>query len=127
MVYGSVYALARQANLTEGETAEALGVLESPDTVREEAQEFDGRRVRRIEEDGVHVGWMVLNGQKYQDLMKAAWRLNYRAEWMREFRVKNRKVNRSPQPSAPNNETGAEKLYARVDREGGDPNAEDFK
>lgn len=88
MVYGNAYGLARQANLSEQETIEALKVLESPDNHRIEKQEFDGRRIARVENDGNLIGWLILNGRKYQDLMGAAWRRAYRREWMRQFREK---------------------------------------
>lgn len=94
MVYGNAYNLSRQANLTEQETIEALKVLESPDNHRLEKQEFDGRRIKRIENDGDHIGWLILNGKKYQDLMSASWRRAYRREWMREAREKDTEKGR---------------------------------
>src|SRR5688500_17862748 len=56
VVRGTAEGLRRIADLTLEETLEALRVLESPDTKSTREQEFDGRRIRRVED-----GWLILN------------------------------------------------------------------
>lgn len=58
---GTAYNLARQSRKTEVEVLDALRILSSPDTMRVEAQDFNGRRVQAVEE-----GWLILNGDKYR-------------------------------------------------------------
>lgn len=65
---------------TELQVMEALKVLMSPDTKRLEKQEFDGRRIKAVEE-----GWLVLNGEKYRAMvsleMKRARNRKAQAAW----------------------------------------------
>ncbi len=63
---GSAYKLAQRAKKTEVEVLDALRILSSPDTRRLEKQEFDGRRIQAVED-----GWLILNGEKYQEEMQA--------------------------------------------------------
>lgn len=65
IVRHNAYALSRKSRKTEAEVLEALKILSEPDAKRLEAQEHDGRRIKAVEE-----GWLILNGEKYQDLMK---------------------------------------------------------
>ena len=62
----TAFNLAQRAHKTEAEVLEALRILASPDTKRIEPQEFEGRRIQAVEE-----GWLVLNGEKYRDLVRA--------------------------------------------------------
>ena len=78
---GSAFNIARWANKTEGEVLEALRLLSSPDTKREEPQLYEGRRIERVAD-----GWLVLNGEFYQRLMKSANRRESKTEWQREKR-----------------------------------------
>lgn len=66
---GDAYKLAQRAKKTELEVLEALKVLASPDTKRIEKQQYDGRRIRAV--DG---GWLVLNGEKYRELVQVEMR-----------------------------------------------------
>lgn len=77
----TAFQLARRANMTEQEVIDALKILESPDTRRLEPQPFDGRRIEKV--DG---GWMILNGQKYEDQMRLISRRAYNARKQREYR-----------------------------------------
>lgn len=82
----SAYQIGRKARKTEHETLEALRVLSEPDTKRLEPQEYDGRRIEKVED-----GWLILNGQKYRDKVsdemkkarnrkaQAAWRLRQKS------------------------------------------------
>lgn len=83
VVRGSAFNIASWAKKTEKEALEALRVLSSPDTRRLEPQPFDGRRIERVEG-----GWLVLNGQSYQDLMRGINRRQYKAAKQAEYRAK---------------------------------------
>ena len=64
----------------------AFKILSSPDTKRIEPQEFEGRRIERV--DG---GWLVLNGQYYEDMMRSINRKAYKAAKQKEYRLKAKK------------------------------------
>lgn len=66
VVRHSDFALHRLANITQAETQEALKILSSPDTRRQDVQEFDGRRIQKVAD-----GWTILNGEKYQQMISA--------------------------------------------------------
>jgi hypothetical protein len=57
----SAYQIAKKSRKTEAEVLDALRILSSPDTKRLEPQEFEGRRIKSVEE-----GWLILNGEKYR-------------------------------------------------------------
>jgi hypothetical protein len=61
----TAYQLGERAKKSEVEVLDALKILSSPDTKRVEVQEFDGRRIQAVEE-----GWLILNGQKYRDMVQ---------------------------------------------------------
>lgn len=61
---GTAFNLSRRSHKTELEVLEALKILSSPDTVRAEPQDFEGRRIQAVED-----GWLILNGEKYRELM----------------------------------------------------------
>lgn len=68
--------LPRKAVLEPDQVVEALHILESPDEKWGGLdQEYQGRRLKRVEE-----GWLVLNGEKYQQRMR---KLFERARWAR--------------------------------------------
>jgi hypothetical protein len=83
--YGKVTAttsgLSRAAVLTFDETVKALKVLESPDEKSDTRQEFEGRRIKRV--DG---GWVILNSDKYRGMISDIKRRNYQRNWMAEQR-----------------------------------------
>ncbi len=56
------YRIAKKCVLDELQVLDILKVLASPDTRRKGHQEFQGRRIKAVED-----GWLVLNGQKYRD------------------------------------------------------------
>lgn len=70
---GTAYGLARQTRKVEEEIVRILDILESPDRRRMEQQEFEGRRIQKVEG-----GWLILNGMKYQKVMSDAMK---RARW----------------------------------------------
>lgn len=77
----NAYALANRAKKTEKEVTDALAVLSAPDTKRIEPQLFEGRMIQKVED-----GWLILNGQKYEDMMRAPNRMAYLAGNHREYR-----------------------------------------
>jgi hypothetical protein len=82
VVRKNLYQLGRAARKKEEEVAMALAVLSSPDTKRK-GQEYEGRRVQKV--DG---GWLILNGQYYEEMMRRVSRQVYQAKWARENRAK---------------------------------------
>ena len=87
--------LKNMANITDDQTMDGLRILSSPDTSTTIPQPFDGRRIERVEE-----GWLILNGDKYQRMMK---QLNQRAMGAKRKReqrerdlVKNTKARSRP-------------------------------
>jgi hypothetical protein len=71
---GTAFALAVRCHKPEREVVDALSILEARDGRRDEAQENDGRRIKRVGD-----GWLVLNGEKYRrELSDAARRDRWR-------------------------------------------------
>lgn len=60
----NAFGLSQRAHMSEKEVMDGLKVLQAPDKKRLEKQDFDGRRVKKV--DG---GWLLLNGEKYRELM----------------------------------------------------------
>lgn len=81
----SAYNIAQAAHKTEAEVLDALKILSEPDRKRIEPQEHEGRRIQKV--DG---GWLILNGQKYQEIMQAVFRRAKNADRMRLRRAKER-------------------------------------
>ena len=79
----SAFELARKANLTELEVIESLKILQKPDTKRVEPQEFEGRRIEKVED-----GWFMLNGEKYRKAMQKLYRREYKRGKQAEYRQK---------------------------------------
>jgi hypothetical protein len=75
------YGLGKRANMPLEEVEAALGVLEAPDG-RRPGQPFEGRRIERVMEGEEFIGWRILNGKKYEELMKRMKRRAYQAEWV---------------------------------------------
>jgi hypothetical protein len=88
----------------EKKAMKAIKILSSPDTRRVEKQDFDGRRIEKV--DG---GYLILNGQLYEDLMRDVSRKVYKARKEREYR-NNRKLKIPRGPIA--GETAAVKAFA---------------
>jgi hypothetical protein len=92
VVRGSAFNIASWAKKTEKEVLEAFRVLSSPDKRRLEPQPFEGRRIERVED-----GWLVLNGQAYQDLMRGINRKEYKRAKQAEYRE--RDAQKAPKES----------------------------
>lgn len=83
VVYADAYRLRKWSNLKSiEEVEEGLRILSSPDE-RRLGQEFGGRRIEKVED-----GWLVLNGQKYEDMMRKISERIRKAKWAREHRAK---------------------------------------
>lgn len=81
VVEASAFMISQWAKKTEKEVLDALKVLASPDRKRLEKQPFDGRRIERVTD-----GWLILNGQYYEDLMRKTNRRIYQANWQKNYR-----------------------------------------
>ena len=88
VVRGSAFNIAQWAKKTEKETLDALKILQAPDSRRIEKQAYDGRRVEKVAG-----GWLILNGQYYQDLMRSINRKAYKAAKQKEYRQKSKASN----------------------------------
>lgn len=81
VVRASAFMIGEWAKKSEADTLKALKVLSNPDKRRLEPQPYEGRRVQKVED-----GWLVLNGQFYQDLMRSINRKAYKAAKQTEYR-----------------------------------------
>lgn len=90
------YKLAKKSHKTEQEVIDALKVLSSPDTRRLSPQEFEGRRIEKVED-----GWLMLNGEKYRRMMSRIQRREYQAEWQRGYRDRQKQAGEQAQTSPP--------------------------
>jgi len=77
----TAYQLAHRSHKTEAEVLEALKILSSPDKKRLEPQEHDGRRISKVPS-----GWLVLNGEKYREMIRGIRRREYQAKWQKGYR-----------------------------------------
>jgi hypothetical protein len=59
------YRIHQKCNLDELYVLDILKVLASPDSKRKVPQEFGGRRIKAVED-----GWLILNGEKYRQMVK---------------------------------------------------------
>jgi hypothetical protein len=85
VVYADEYKLRKWSNLNSiEEVVDALRVLAAPDG-RRPNQPHEGRRIEKV--DG---GWFLLNGEKYQEMMR---KINERARKARWAREKRRRVS----------------------------------
>jgi hypothetical protein len=66
----------------ESRALDALARLQSPDTTRIEPQPHEGRRIQKVEG-----GYLILNGQYYEDMMRELSRKVYKARKEREYRM----------------------------------------
>jgi hypothetical protein len=83
VAYCDAYKLKKWANLGSIEEAEdALRILSSPDKDRP-GQEHEGRRIEKVEG-----GWRLINGQRYEELMRTISERVRKARWAREHRAK---------------------------------------
>lgn len=90
VVYADEYRLKKWSNLySMEEVMDALDILSSPDPKRP-GQQFDGRRIQKV--DG---GWLVLNGEYYEELMQIVNERCRKARWAREQRRKAKEAKKN--------------------------------
>lgn len=85
--------LRRKANLTDQQVLDGLKILSEPDRRSALPQPFEGRRIEKVED-----GWLVLNGNKYQEAMREA---NQRARWAKAQREKRARESEMRQMKGP--------------------------
>lgn len=100
IVRGTAKHISKMANMKEVEVIECLRILSSPDTNRVEEQEFEGRRIRRVEESGHVPAWLILNGAKYVELMRAQSGRSKAAIAQAKWRAKQKALGIAPKPRA---------------------------
>lgn len=83
VVRKTLYQIGRASRKTEEEVERALKVLSAPDTKRKESQPHEGRRIEPVED-----GWLILNGDIYEAMMRKISRQVYQARWARNNRAK---------------------------------------
>lgn len=79
-VRSALWALARDAGVSEEECRDAVRVLEAPDP-ESHCRDNEGRRIRAV--DG---GWLVLNHFMYREMISRARLREKQALWQREYR-----------------------------------------
>jgi hypothetical protein len=82
LVLGTIPGLAARAKIDNETCAKYIAQLESPDKWSGN-QEHEGRRLAKVEG-----GWLVLNGQKYQDFMREEQRREACKSAMQRLRAK---------------------------------------
>ena len=85
VVRASAFQLHRRANITQEEVADALRVLSEPDLKRQDTQDFQGRRIEKVDD-----GWLILNGEKYRQMMRKESRREYQRVKQKEYRARDR-------------------------------------
>ncbi len=75
-------ALAKICNLTVEQTEAYLQKFQEPDKYSR-SQAFEGKRIELV--DG---GWLILNGQKYRDMLRTQERRDYVREKVAEHRAR---------------------------------------
>lgn len=92
----NAFGLGKRCHKDEAEVLAALKILSSPDKKRMEPQPYEGRRIEKVPE-----GWLVLNGQAYETLMREMNRRIYKARKEREYRQKRSEAPNPPGRSQP--------------------------
>lgn len=80
--------LAISSRLTSQECADALAKLESPDPASK-SNEWEGRRIKRVEG-----GWLILNGERYSQMLTLQERRQYNSEKQKEYRARRKMIGR---------------------------------
>lgn len=83
-VEGSVPGLADTARVSLDECVDSLERLTAPDEWSR-TQDHDGRRIEKLEG-----GWQILNFSKFRVEQREANRREYKREWMRRYRARQR-------------------------------------
>lgn len=78
----TVPALAKLCNISNQECEKFLEKFQAPDKYSR-SQDFEGRRIEQV--DG---GWLILNGQKYRDMLRGQERRDYIRQKVAEHRAR---------------------------------------
>lgn len=87
--------LAARARVSLEDTLDAIKAFESPDPY-DPSQEFEGRRIERVPG-----GWLILNGERYRNLVTRAVATEQSRLRMQRFRDKQSKLRNVTQPLQP--------------------------
>jgi hypothetical protein len=111
VVRASVFNLSEWAKMDQKLVLEGLKILAAPDTRSLEPQQFEGRRIEEVREDGQRVGWLLLKGEFYRKQMSAV---------VRRFKktASERARREEAKLSKRQGETLAERLPAKLERQG---------
>lgn len=82
IVEAAVPGLANAARLSLEETEKSLAELSAPDRYSR-TKEHDGRRIQEVPG-----GWLILNGEKYRDMLSLEERREYKRKKQKEYRDK---------------------------------------
>ena len=101
---GNAFHLAGDSRKSEVEVLDALKVLASPDKIRKQKQEHDGRRIQAVEG-----GWLILNGEHYQKEMRIEMKKRRDRKSQAAFRQRRKEaiergeiiIPKKPRPSKP--------------------------
>jgi hypothetical protein len=112
------YRIAKKCYLDELQVLDILKVLASPDKRRKVKQEHGGRRIKAVED-----GWLILNGEKYREMVKTEMRKARVRRAQAAFRNRQQaKKNGAPtmaEVEAHEGVVGAVKVLDEVQRVGG--------
>lgn len=81
------YRVAKKCHLDELQVLDILKILASPDKRRKSKQEFDGRRIKAVED-----GWLILNGEKYRQMVSEEMRKARLRRAQTTYRIKHKKL-----------------------------------
>jgi len=111
VVRRNAYAIGKLSRKSEQEVLDALKILSSPDKLRVEKQDYEGRRIEAVED-----GFLILNGEKYrakvQEMMLKA--KNMRASANFRARKKGKPEPYPKRPMTPKQQAAYEKGRAKA-------------
>lgn len=85
------YKIHKKCNIDELKVVDILKILASPDKRRKVPQEFEGRRIKMVED-----GWLVLNGEKYRKMVSDEMRKARLRKAQTTYREKQRLARGTP-------------------------------
>ena len=91
--FSAIGNLSSRARITDKEAEEAINILTSPDKNSSDP-EFDGRRIERVPG-----GFIVLNAEKYRDIVKRAVQQQRTKERVRDFRARKKEAEKEVLPT----------------------------
>jgi hypothetical protein len=103
----TAYNIHKLCNIDEVKVLEILKILASPDSRRKEQQQFDGRRIKPVED-----GWLILNGEKYRKMVSEEMRKNRLRKAQAAWRARNKSAENVTANSKTDNGMMAEEMSA---------------